>query len=439
MVERRVPTLVAPPDEVREICRTLERAGHETWCVGGAVRDALLGLPTLDWDIATSARPEQVQRLFRRTVPVGVAFGTVGVLDRRSILHEVTTFRHDVESDGRHAVVRFGATLEEDLARRDFTINAIAVHAERLEVRDPFGGRDDLAAGMVRAVGDPAERLREDRLRALRALRFAGRFGFEIEPATWAAIAASAPYLGRLSMERVKQELEKVMAQVARPSRTLERYRAARIFDALVPALADVPPGRFLAIDHLAHRSLAGRPVRVPLRLAALFAEPGAAPPCDLEPMLKRLRFSNVEARLARDVAESLGGLGGLGALEADAVALRHWAAHTGRLLVASALRVLGARLLADAAGDADREALRPRLRLLHRRAVATAFRDPLTVADLAVDGDDLRTAGIADGREIGVRLRALLDAVLDDPSRNTRAELLARATSAKRGPAGID
>ena len=169
--------------------------------MGGAVRDALLGIETLDWDIATSARPEQVQKLFTRTVPVGLRFGTVGVLDAAGVMHEVTTFRHDVETDGRHAVVRFGASLEEDLARRDFTINAIAVHAERLEVRDPFGGRADLARRVLRCVGTAAERMQEDRLRALRALRFAGRFGFEIEPETWTAILASAPHLGRVRVD----------------------------------------------------------------------------------------------------------------------------------------------------------------------------------------------------------------------------------------------
>ncbi|MDQ8177492.1 MAG: CCA tRNA nucleotidyltransferase, partial [Gemmatimonadota bacterium] len=303
---------IVPPPAVIDIARTLERAGFEAWCVGGAVRDALVGIETLDWDLATNARPEEVQRLFRRTVPVGIQFGTVGVLDRAGVLHEVTTFRHDVETDGRHAVVRFGASLEEDLARRDFTINAIAVHPERLEVRDPFDGRTDLAARVIRCVGEPAERMREDRLRALRALRFAGRFDFTIDPATWTAIAGSAPHLGRLSMERVKQELEKVMAQVARPARTLERYREAGIFAALVPALADAPPARFAAIDHLPHRPLAGRPGRVALRLAALFAEPGVAPPRDLERTLKALRFSNVESRLAVDVAQAVAALGPL-------------------------------------------------------------------------------------------------------------------------------
>jgi tRNA nucleotidyltransferase (CCA-adding enzyme) len=206
-----------PPREVREIAHALEQAGFETWCVGGAVRDALLGLPHLDWDLATSATPPQVKRTFRRTIPVGEQFGTIGVLDRHGRLHEVTTFRRDVQTDGRHAVVEFGASLDEDLARRDFTINAIAYSPSTERLHDPFKGRDDLSHGVVRAVGQARERMVEDRLRALRALRFAGRFGFRIEPATWAAIVDSAPFLSRLSRERVKQELEKSMEQVAVP------------------------------------------------------------------------------------------------------------------------------------------------------------------------------------------------------------------------------
>ena len=414
---------LVPPAAVVEIARTLERAGFEAWCVGGAVRDALLGIPTLDWDLATSARPEEVQRLFRRTVPVGIQFGTVGVLDRDGVLHEVTTFRHDVETDGRHAVVRFGASLEEDLARRDFTVNAIAVHPERLEVRDPFGGRADLEARRIRCVGDPAERMREDRLRALRALRFAGRFDFAIDPATWAAIAASAPHLGRLSMERVKQELEKVMAQVPRPAATLARYRDAGVFAALVPALAEAPTARFAAIDHLPYRALPGRPGRVALRLAALFAEPGQAPARDLERVLKALRFSNVEARLAVDVAQAVGRVEALETLERDRVVLRQWVAAAGRLVAPAAVRVLAARERADASSDASDIARR--FRRLHRAVLAVAWRDPIAIADLAVDGDDLRAAGIADGRAIGETLQRLLHLVLEDPARNRRDLLL--------------
>ena len=196
-----------PPRPVLEIAERLERAGFETWCVGGAVRDSLLGLEHLDWDLATAATPAQVQGLFRRTKPIGIEFGTVGVIDRQGRMHEVTTFRHDVRTDGRHAEVKFGASLDEDLARRDFTINAIAVSPADGRIHDPFGGRDDLERRVVRAVGDPAARMREDRLRALRAIRFAARFGFDIEPATWRAIVDSAPHLRRLSAERVHEEL----------------------------------------------------------------------------------------------------------------------------------------------------------------------------------------------------------------------------------------
>src|SRR4051812_8075984 len=174
-----------PPEPVLEIAERLEGAGFEAWCVGGAVRDALLGHPHLDWDLATSAKPEEVRKLFghRRTIPIGIDFGTVGVLDRDGKMHEVTTFRRDVQTDGRHAVVEFGVSLEDDLARRDFTINAIAYSPRRDELRDPFNGRADLASKTLRAVGDADTRMREDRLRALRAIRFAARFDFTIDAA----------------------------------------------------------------------------------------------------------------------------------------------------------------------------------------------------------------------------------------------------------------
>src|SRR6476660_1377248 len=166
--DKRSVIKLDPPETVRGIAKRLEGAGFETWCVGGAVRDALLGHPHLDWDLATAARPEDVRSLFRRTVPVGIEFGTVGVLDEDSVMHEVTTFRKDVQTDGRHAVVEFGASLDADLARRDYTINAIAYSPSKDEVRDPYNGQQDLEGKLIRAVGDARERMREDRLRALR-------------------------------------------------------------------------------------------------------------------------------------------------------------------------------------------------------------------------------------------------------------------------------
>ncbi|HEV8151036.1 MAG TPA: CCA tRNA nucleotidyltransferase, partial [Gemmatimonadales bacterium] len=201
-----LPQLTDLPAEIIEIAGTLEAAGFETWCVGGALRDRVLGYPSEDVDLATAAKPEAVLQLFRRTVAVGVRFGTVGVLDRRNVLHEVTTFRKDVATDGRHATVEFGVSLEEDLARRDFTINALAYHPLRHEWRDPFAGGSDLQRRVVRAVGDPARRFAEDYLRSLRALRFAARFEFEIEPATWNAARSGVSGLSDLSAERVREE-----------------------------------------------------------------------------------------------------------------------------------------------------------------------------------------------------------------------------------------
>src|SRR5437016_2144155 len=155
-----------PPPAVVDIARRLEDAGFETWCVGGAIRDAMLGETHLDWDFATAATPTEVRKLFgaRFTVPVGVEFGTVGVLDPTGLMHEVTTFRRDVRTDGRHAEVEFGVSLDDDLARRDFTINAIAYSPTRLALHDPFDGQGDLRRRLIRAVGDPEARMRVDRL-----------------------------------------------------------------------------------------------------------------------------------------------------------------------------------------------------------------------------------------------------------------------------------
>ena len=185
-------------------------------------------------------------------------------------MHEVTTFRRDVHTDGRHAVVEFGASLDEDLARRDFTINAIAFSPALGVLHDPFGGRDDLAQRLVRAVGDPQARMREDRLRALRAIRFAARFEFAIEPATRRAIEDSAPHLTRLSPERVKQELDKTMEQVARAGTALALWRDVGALRTLVPSLDDDLGGgaRIARLSAASNRTARRRAARGPLRRA---------------------------------------------------------------------------------------------------------------------------------------------------------------------------
>jgi tRNA nucleotidyltransferase/poly(A) polymerase len=418
-----------PPQPVLEIASRLERAGFETWCVGGAVRDALLGHPHLDWDLATSAKPGEIQRTFRRTVPVGVEFGTVGVLDPEGTMHEVTTFRRDVRTDGRHAVVEFGASLDDDLARRDFTINALAWSPSRQELRDPYGGLADLEAGVIRAVGDPRERMREDRLRALRAIRFAARLDFEIDEATWRAMVESAPYLGRLSPERVKQEMEKTMDQVARPSRAFTMWRDSGAFATLIPSLADAGDRDLAAIDHAARPQgeLKADDRRL-TRLALLFLPIGAG---HADAALRALRFSKADAAWIAGIVERWDALGGamtaaLLAGEPEPAAVRRWVARAGRTRVRSLLRVAAARWAATREAGASAPPPRAVARLV-RRAIGTAFSDPIEIADLAIDGDDLRRAGFAAGPLLGKILQALLDWVLDDPARNLPDLLLAR------------
>ena len=149
------PETLPIPAEVLKIAKKLEDAGFETWCVGGAIRDNLLGVENHDFDLTTAAPPAEIQKAFKRTVPVGIEHGTVAVLDASNQAHEVTTFRKDIQTDGRHAVVEFGVSIMDDLARRDFTINAIAYHPIRHEWRDPFQGEQDLAKKLIRSVGDP--------------------------------------------------------------------------------------------------------------------------------------------------------------------------------------------------------------------------------------------------------------------------------------------
>jgi len=199
------------PEPVAECLATLRRGGFAAYPVGGCVRDLLLGRDPGDWDIATAAPPEAVMALFEKTVPTGPKHGTVTVLLGGESM-EVTTFRADVGySDGRHPdAVVFGQSLEADLARRDFTVNAMALGADG-EIIDPFGGRDDLAQKRVRAVGDPTVRFTEDALRMFRAVRFAAQLSFEIEEGTLAALAALAGNARHVSGERIKVEVEKTL------------------------------------------------------------------------------------------------------------------------------------------------------------------------------------------------------------------------------------
>ena len=277
----------------------LHGAGHAAYAVGGCVRDSLLGLAPHDWDLCTSARPEQVMALFgeEKCIPTGLQHGTVTV-KQGGRLYETTTFRTEgAYSDGRHPdVVCFVPDVREDLARRDFTINAMAYSAEEGLI-DPFGGRDDLAAHLVRAVGEPERRFEEDALRILRLYRFAARFGFAIDPATGAAARALGPHLDCVSAERIQEELLKLLA-APRPGSYLEPAVLAVILPELEP---EKQPERFAELCRTIDR-IEPTAENVPARLAALLCPLGEA---GARKALRKLKCSNA---LTDEVTTLVGG-----------------------------------------------------------------------------------------------------------------------------------
>ena len=383
------PERLRIPEEVLEIARTLEEAGHETWCVGGAVRDNLLEHPNKDFDLATAARPEQVRELFRKTIPIGVEHGTVAVLDRERRPHEVTTFRKDVSTDGRHAVVEFGASLEEDLARRDFTINAIAYHPLKHEWRDPFDGQADLERGVIRAVGEAAERFREDYLRILRAIRFSARFRFVIEPATWEAAKAHVHGLPTLSAERVRDEWIKGLETAQRPSELVALWEEVGGLEEWLP---EIGKRETEVVDAFEPRD----PILI---TSYLSSDPAAT--------LERLRCSNAEIERGRRIGA-----------HRDSypdpelpVAVRRWMVAAG-----PAVDDLVAIARAEGHGARLAEAVR----------AIRASGAPLAVGDLALNGSDLMELGVPEGPEVGKVLKKLLEQALDDPSVNTKGALAA-------------
>jgi len=220
------------------VCRTLRGAGHQAYLVGGCVRDILLGREPSDYDVATEATPDRVQSLFRQSLAVGAQFGVI-IVTHGSEQVEVATFRSDVGySDGRHPDrVVFTTSAREDAQRRDFTINALLLDPETNEVLDYVGGRDDLRAGIIRAIGQPAERLREDKLRMIRAVRFAARFDYAIEAATFSAIAKLAPDICQVSAERIRDELTKILTEGA-ARRGFELLDETRLLPEILPEVA---------------------------------------------------------------------------------------------------------------------------------------------------------------------------------------------------------
>ena len=428
---------VSPPDQVLWIWRTLEEAGFETWIVGGAIRDILLGRPADDWDFATKARPKEIMAAFRRTVPIGVDHGTVGVLAPDGTLYEVTTFRRDVETFGRRAVVEFADSIEEDLSRRDFTLNALAWHPDSDKLLDPWNGTNDLSEQILRTVGDPDKRFTEDLLRVLRALRFAGQFGLTIEAGTWRALLSAVPALSQLSPERIQEEMMKVLSQSQKPSVALGLYAEAGVFAELYPEL-DIG----LPIDlGLTLRACDAVPRTRPwVRLSLLVALASATDDQEvldskdhsrdarrgaIEGLLERLRFSNADTKRVSAVAASLAPV----PPSDEPAVLRRWLNRVGPEHFADIARgwLAAARAHEKAEnGLPENEGASPRDVVRRINALRTILREApaLTIADLALDGSDLKKLGLPPGPQFGEILRYLLEEVLDRPEVNNRADL---------------
>ena len=420
---------------------TLHGAGYAAYAVGGCVRDSLLGRTAHDWDLCTSALPQQVMELFgaEQCIPTGLQHGTV-TIKYGGQLYETTTFRTEGSyTDGRHPdAVQFVPDVREDLARRDFTINAMAYN-EAEGLVDPFGGQKDLQNGLLRAVGEPQQRFTEDALRILRLYRFAARFGFALDEATARAARQLAPHLDCISAERIQEELAKLLA-APQPGAYLE----PAVLDVVLPELT---PAALEAAKPVIDACPAGEK-NLPVRLAALLRSLGES---DTRRVLKRLRCSNAcieeTAVLVRETAgEGVCGSFLLGHESGHSIArptacgsrvppqrtvLGETPAHAGEVAIRQLLGRYGLctveRLCALCGALHPQDA--PDCTLAAQRArQLEADGVCCRVSQLAVNGRDLMAAGIPAGPALRRVLEALLDGVIRAEYPNEKPALLAAA-----------
>jgi len=393
------------PPQILEVARVLQDKGHAAVLVGGAVRDVLLGLDAEDWDLASSARPEEVQAAFRRTVPTGIEHGTVTVLVRgadRPIGVEVTTFRGEgAYTDGRRpSEITFLRDLVEDLARRDFTVNAFAWDPIAQVFSDPFDGLADLATRTLRAVGEPARRFAEDGLRTMRAVRLCATRELALEAETAAAIGGALGVLAKVSRERVHVELVKLLG-AKQPSRGLVPMHETGVWPHALPVLdEDERVAAIAAVDAL--------PRDAALRCVRLLVPVAETRRSDVDAALDGLRFGRAErSRIAALLGAAARELPTL----VDPIAIRRAASRLGREHVEDAIAI--------AVPTPEQTAT------LHAALDGAV----LSTKELAVGGRDLIAAGVATpGPGLGALIERLLAHVIERPQDNDRDGLLARA-----------
>jgi poly(A) polymerase/tRNA nucleotidyltransferase (CCA-adding enzyme) len=438
------------PDDLKAVAKIFAGASKQCWLVGGAVRDGLMGRKSEDFDLATDAGPDEVMRIFKRTIPTGVRHGTVTILFG-SHKFETTTFRRDGDyTDGRRPDrVAYSDDIRDDLARRDFTMNAIAWDLIKGRLLDPHGGRDDIRKRLIRAIGAPAERFNEDGLRVIRACRFAAQLGFRVDDETRTAIGTALARVPAVSAERIWEELKKILGS-PKPSEAFRLFRETGILDVLLPELAlcvgAAQKGRHVldVFDHSITACDLAPPANFPVRAAALFHDIA-------KPVVK---FTSADGEAAFHRHDTVG------AEITEGILLRLRASNSDRERISrlvkhhmfhytvdwtdAAVRRFIARVGVDLIDDllelrkADASAIAPDLpgATAHLAEFAARIdgvleaRNALTVGDLALDGRDLMEAlKLEGGPVLGNLLRYLLDCVLEDPEVNRKEKLLDMAS----------